>query len=97
MSRPVPAPPTTARAVGYSAAAWCLFFAAVSAWQVVAGPAPGQRFAGYASGLAIMSVLVGVLKLARRSRGPGRGPGAAGLRGRRCSCSGWRCGVRSGC
>ena len=62
MSRPVPAPPTTARAVGYSAAAWCLFFAAVSAWQVVAGP--GQRFAGYASGLAIMSVLVGVLKLA---------------------------------
>ena len=27
-------------------------------------PGPGQRFAGYASGLAIMSVLVGVLKLA---------------------------------
>jgi hypothetical protein len=64
VSRPAPAPPTTVRAVGYSAAAWCLFFAAVSAWQVVAGPAPGQRFAGYASGLAIMGVLVGVLKLA---------------------------------
>ena len=64
MSRPAPAPLTTARAVGCSAAAWCLFFAAVSAWQVVAGPAPGQRFAGYALGLAIMSVLVGVLKLA---------------------------------
>ena len=64
MSRPAPAPPTTVRALGYTAAAWCLCFAAVSAWQVVAGPAAGQRLAAYASGLAIMSVLVGVLKLA---------------------------------
>ena len=63
MSQPAPAPPTTARALAYTAAAWCLF-AAVSAWQVVAGPAAGQRLADYASGLAIMSVLVGVLKLA---------------------------------
>jgi hypothetical protein len=50
--------------LGYVAAAWCLGFAAVSAWQVVAGPAPDQRLAGYASGLAIMSALVGLLKLA---------------------------------
>jgi hypothetical protein len=64
VDRPAPAPSATARALGYTAAAWCLGFAAVSAWQVVAGPAPGQRLAGYASGLAIMSVLVGVLKLA---------------------------------
>ena len=62
MSRP--APPTTVRALGYIAAAWCLLFAAVSAEQVVAGPAAGQRLADYASGLAIMSALVGVLKLA---------------------------------
>jgi hypothetical protein len=58
-----PAPGPLLRAVGYTAAAWCLGFAAVSAWQVVAGPAAGQRFAGYASGLAILSALVGVLKL----------------------------------
>jgi hypothetical protein len=64
VSQPAPAPPTTARALAYTAAAWCLLFAAVSAWQVVAGPAAGQRLADYASGLAIMSVLVGVLKLA---------------------------------
>ena len=62
MSRP--APPTTVRALGYTAAAWCLLFAAVSAWQVVAGPAADQRLAADASGLAIMSALVGVLKLA---------------------------------
>ena len=64
MSQPTPAPPTTVRALGYTAVAWCLGFAAVSAWQVVAGPAAGQRFAAYVSGLAIMSVLVGMLKLA---------------------------------
>jgi hypothetical protein len=64
VSRPAPAPPTTVRALAYIAAAWCLFFAAVSAWQVVAGPAGDQRLADYASGLAIVSVLVGVLKLA---------------------------------
>jgi hypothetical protein len=46
------------RASGYLAAAWCLGFAGVSAWQVAAGPI------GRAAGLAIMSVLVGVLKLA---------------------------------
>jgi len=49
--------------LGYTAAAWCLFFAAVSAWQVMAGPHAGQRLAADASGLAIMSALVGVLKL----------------------------------
>jgi hypothetical protein len=64
VSQPAPAAPTTVRALGYVAAAWCLGFAAVSAWQVLAGPAAGQRFADDASGLAIMSVLVGVLKLA---------------------------------
>jgi hypothetical protein len=64
VSRPAPAPPTTVRALACIAAAWCLFFAAVSAWQVVAGPAADQRLADYASGLAIVSVLVGVLKLA---------------------------------
>jgi hypothetical protein len=43
VSQPAPAPPTAVRALGYTAAAWCLFFAAVSAWQVVAGPPAGQR------------------------------------------------------
>jgi len=60
--------PGAVRAVGYTAAAWCLGFAGVSAWQVVAGPAgppeDPQRFAAYASGLAVLSVLVGLLKLA---------------------------------
>jgi hypothetical protein len=55
VSRPAPAPPASVRASGYTAAAWCLGFAAVSAWQLAAGPALG---------LAIMIVLVGVLKLA---------------------------------
>jgi hypothetical protein len=64
MGRPAPAATPLLRALGYAAAAWCLGFAAVSAWQVVAGPAAGRRFAAYASGLAILSVLVGVLKLA---------------------------------
>ena len=64
MGRPAPAPTLLLRALGYAAAAWCLGFAAVSAWQVVAGPAAGRRFAAYASGLAILSLLVGVLKLA---------------------------------
>jgi hypothetical protein len=50
------------RAVGYLAATWCLGFAAVSAWQVVQ-PAASQRYAADASGLAIMSAVVGVLKL----------------------------------
>jgi hypothetical protein len=58
-------PPVAVRAVGYAAAAWCLGFAAVSAWQVATGSfgRPGQPDAAYASGLAVMSVLVGVLKL----------------------------------
>jgi hypothetical protein len=64
VSQPAPAPPTAVRASAYTAAGWCLLFAAVSAWQVVAGPAAGQRFADDASGLAIMSVLAGALKLA---------------------------------
>jgi hypothetical protein len=46
------------RASAYLAAAWCLGFAGVSAWQVAAGPI------GRVPGLAILSVLVGVLKLA---------------------------------
>jgi hypothetical protein len=64
--RRLPAAPV--RALGYAAAGWCLGFASVSAWQVAAGPIghpeAGQRYAAYASGLAIMTVLVLVLKLA---------------------------------
>jgi hypothetical protein len=58
--------PEPARALGYAAAGWCLGFAGVSAWLVAAGPAgqARQRFAAYASGLAVMSVVVLVLKLA---------------------------------
>jgi hypothetical protein len=56
------------RAVGYAAAAWCLGFASVSAWQVAAGPigprGARQRYAADASGLAVLGVVVGVLKLA---------------------------------
>jgi hypothetical protein len=56
------------RALGYAAAAWCLGFAGVSAWQVVADltgqPDPRQRYAAYASGLAVIGALVLVLKLA---------------------------------
>jgi hypothetical protein len=54
--------------LGYAAAAWCLGFAGVSAWQVAADltgpPDPRQRYAAYASGLAILGVVVLVLKLA---------------------------------
>jgi hypothetical protein len=61
-------PAVPVRAVGYLAAAWCVGFAGVSAWQVAADPigqtGAGRRYAAYASGLAVMSVLVGVLKLA---------------------------------
>src|SRR5262245_17302974 len=61
-------PPVPVRALGYAAAGWCLGFAAVSAWQVatdlIGPPDPRQRYAAYASGLAIVGVLVGVLKLA---------------------------------
>jgi hypothetical protein len=56
------------RAVGYAAAAWCVGFAGLSAWQVAADlvgqPAAPRRYAADASGLAVMGVLVGVLKLA---------------------------------
>jgi len=61
-------PKMPARALGYAAAGWCLGFAGVSAWLVAAGPIghpqAGQRYTAYASGLAIMGVLVLVLKLA---------------------------------
>jgi hypothetical protein len=61
-------PPVPARALGYAAAAWCLGFAGVSAWQVGADltgqPEARQRYAAYASGLAIIGVLFLVLKLA---------------------------------
>jgi hypothetical protein len=56
------------RALGYAIAAWCLGFAGVSAWQVatdlIGRPVVPHRYAAYASGLAIMGVLVAVLKLA---------------------------------
>jgi hypothetical protein len=42
---------TPVRALGYAAAAWCIGFTGVTAWQLAAG-------------LAIMGVLAGVLKLA---------------------------------
>ena len=66
--RPRPLSPVAARAAGYAAAAWCLGFAAASVWQITAGPirhpGPHQRYAAYASGLAVISVLVLVIKLA---------------------------------
>jgi hypothetical protein len=75
------------RAVGYAAAAWCLGFAGVSAWQVAASligrPDARQRYAAYASGLAVTSVLVGVLKLA----GAAMALAAVGVRPGRCSRS----------
>jgi MFS family permease len=60
-------PPDRVRASGYAAAAWCLGFAGVSAWQVAADligqPDARQRYAADASGLAIMGMVVLVLKL----------------------------------
>jgi hypothetical protein len=60
--------PVPIRAVGYAPAAWCVGFAGLSAWQVavdlVGQPAAPRRYAADASGLAVMGVLVGVLKLA---------------------------------
>ena len=49
----------------YLTAAWCLGFAAVSAWQLVAGDDAGTDTAlsGYESGLTLMIALVLVLKL----------------------------------
>jgi hypothetical protein len=70
--RPWRLPSVRVRALGYAAAAWCLGFAGVSGWQVAADltghPGAGQRYAGYASGLAIMGMLVLVLKLAGAGR-----------------------------
>jgi hypothetical protein len=61
-------PVAPVRALGYAAAAWCLGFAGVSAWQVATyltgQPAAGERYAADAAGLAIIGALVGVLKLA---------------------------------
>jgi hypothetical protein len=61
-------PSVPVRALAYAAAAWCLGFAGVSAWQLAAGPIgspeTSQRFAADASGLAIIGVLALVLKLA---------------------------------
>jgi hypothetical protein len=60
-------PAVPVRVVGYAAAAWCVGFAGVSAWQVaglIGQPDPRGRNAAYAAGLAIIGVLVGVLKLA---------------------------------
>jgi hypothetical protein len=66
--RPRRSPSLPTRAVGYTAAAWCLGFAAVSAWQIAASltgqPQAPQRDAAHSPGLLVMSVLVGVLKLA---------------------------------
>jgi hypothetical protein len=61
-----PLPPLPVRVVAYAAAAWCVGFAGVGAWLVTAGPIgrPGQPSAAAAPGLELMSVLVGVLKLA---------------------------------
>jgi hypothetical protein len=73
-------PSVPMRVVGYLAAAWCLAFAGISAWQVAADltgpPDPRQRYGAYASGLAVMGVLVGLLKLAGAA-----GPAAAAARG----------------
>jgi hypothetical protein len=61
-------PSGTIRALAYAAAAWCLGFAGVSAWQVatdlVGRPAVPRRVAADAAGLAIIGVLAAVLKLA---------------------------------
>lgn len=57
------APATLEKAAAYGTAAWCLGFAAVSVWQLVAGLGDDNRFAAYASGLAVMGLLVLVLKL----------------------------------
>lgn len=51
------------RVVGYTVAAWCLGFAAVSGWQLVTGPEPGDPFTDYAGGIAVMIILVGALKI----------------------------------
>jgi MFS family permease len=61
-------PSVPVKALGYAAAAWCIGFAGVGAWQVGADltgrPDPRQRYAAYATGLAVIGVVVLVLKLA---------------------------------
>ena len=61
-------PQVTIKASAYAAAAWCLGFAGVSAWQVatdlIGPPAVPRRDAAYASGLAVIGVLAALLKLA---------------------------------
>jgi hypothetical protein len=88
------------RVLGYAAAIWCLGFAGVSAWLVATGPmgqAAGQRYAAYTSGLAIMSVVVLVLKLAGAAVALAAVLVRPGCRAGHGSCSGWRCGGPSGC
>lgn len=51
------------RVVGYTVAAWCLGFAAVSGWQLATGREPDDRLAGYADGIAAMVIFVLVLKV----------------------------------
>lgn len=51
------------RVLGYTVAAWCLGFAAVSGWQLVTGREASDPFATYASGIAAMIILVLVLKI----------------------------------
>lgn len=63
-----PQPPGSAvawpvRVVGYTVAAWCLAFVAVSGWQLVTGREASDPFATYASGIAAMIILVLVLKI----------------------------------
>lgn len=57
--------PVSVRVVGYLLATWCLGFALVNAWDLLVGGLPGgDAFADYAAGLAVMSVLVLLLKVA---------------------------------
>jgi hypothetical protein len=61
-------PSVAVRPLGYFAAAWCLGFAGVSAWQVATDltghPIGPRRLAPYATGLAIVGMVALVLKLA---------------------------------
>jgi hypothetical protein len=59
----VPAPGAVEKVAAYLTAAWCLGFAAVSAWQLVAGDEAASALPGYESGLTVMIALVLVLKL----------------------------------
>ena len=100
-ARAWPLPPVPVRAFGVRRCRLVPCFAGVSAWQVAVGPIghpdAGQRYAAYASGLAIMSLLVLVLKLAGAAVALAAALVRRGCRADRCSCSGWRCGEPSGC